>query len=122
MSDNNVTKATTVTGRKEVDKVDGVDNNSSDVEIIKIAETETEKSKSCSLVADHSDESVSIPDASMAEDEQESELDVSCVSNDELGKTLPGKASTPRQEDRGKKRSEKSKETKEVITKLFHLF
>ncbi|XP_046448455.1 chromatin assembly factor 1 subunit A-B-like [Daphnia pulex] len=32
---------------------------------------------------------VSIPNASMAGADQESELDVSCVSNDELGKTLP---------------------------------
>jgi len=50
----------------------------------------------------------------MADDEQDSDLDASHVSNDELGKsTLSDKASIQRQDDREKKRLEKLKE-KEV--------
>jgi hypothetical protein len=56
-------------------------------------------SKTFPLVADDYS-AVSIPDASMAGDDQESELDLSCVSNDELGNTLPDKASTPREQDK----------------------
>jgi hypothetical protein len=55
-------------------------------EIIKSAKTET--IKSYSLVPEYCDESFSIQDSLVAgDDQQESEL--SCVANDELGKTLP---------------------------------
>lgn len=72
-------------------------------------------SKTFPLVADdHS--AVSIPDASMAGDDQQSELDVGCVSNDELGNTLPDKASTPREKDKergvGKIKKHKEEEKK----------
>ncbi len=76
-------------------------------------------SKTFPLVADDYS-AVSIPDASMAGDDQESELDLSCVSNDELGNTLPDKASTPREQDKErvakktKKRKEEVKRKKDV--------
>lgn len=111
VSDKNLSKATTQTDLQTVDKVTVVDSHSPEVETNEIGET---SDKLCSLVADQSDDSISIVNASMADDEQDSDLDASHVSNDELGKsTLSDKASIQRQDDREKKRLEKLKE-KEV--------
>jgi hypothetical protein len=111
VSDKNLSKATTQTDLQTVDKVTVADSHSPEVETNEIGET---SDKLCSLVADQSDDSISIVNASMADDEQDSDLDASHVSNDELGKsTLSDKASIQRQDDREKKRLEKLKE-KEV--------
>ena len=111
VSDKNLSKATTQTDLETVDKVTVADSHSPEVETNEIGET---SDKLCSLVADQSDDSISIVNASMADDEQDSDLDASHVSNDELGKsTLSDKASIQRQDDREKKRLEKLKE-KEV--------
>jgi hypothetical protein len=113
-SHSNVSKTTTVIEHETVEKVSVVDSNSSVVQIIEIDET----SKSCSLPADQSDDSLTIiPNTSMAEDEQDSDLDASHVSNDELGKTtLSDKASTQRQDEREKKKLEKQKEKEVLVT------
>ena len=111
VSDKNLSKATTPTDLQTVDKVSVVDSHSPVVETNKIGES---SDKLCSLVGDQSDDSISIVNASMADDEQDSDLDVSHVSIDELGKTtLSDKASIQRQDEREKKRLEKLRE-KEV--------
>ena len=111
VDDNNESKATNVTDHKTAQKVSVVNKHNSVVEIIEIDKPPI----SCPINPDHSDESISIPNASIAEDEQDSELDASHLSNDELSKTtLPDKVSTQRQDERDKKKLEKLKE-KEVL-------
>ena len=75
-----------------------------------------DSSKSLSMIAD-SDESQSVHSVSVAEDEQGSEMNVSCASqssiNDQNKATPSTKKMTPKQSEREQKRLEKLKE-KEV--------
>ncbi len=106
----NKPKVTTDTNQKVVVKVSSVENDTNLKEVIEIDES----SKFHSLAED-SDQSNSIQDASLADEDQDSELDASCVSVDELNKTnSSAKLSTPKQSEREKKKLERLKE-KEVL-------
>lgn len=90
-----------------------VEKDSKPLEVVDVDDV----SKSNSLPPEDSDdESNSIQDISMAEDEQNSEVDTSCnISLDSANTTPSAKLSTPRQSEREKARLERLK-AKEVFT------
>lgn len=113
-------------GNKDKSKVAAEDNsktvvaNASDLSVGKDLKSVNvinmeDLSKSNSLPPEESDESNSIQEVSMVEDEQNSEVETSCNVSQESGNTTPSaKLSTPRQSEREKARLERLK-AKEVF-------
>ena len=118
VKETNKPKVPTENNQNAVVKVSSVENDTSLTEVIEIDDL----SKSHSLLED-SDQSSSIPDASIVEEEQDSELDASRVSLDEVNKTNSStKLSTPKQSEREKKRLERLKEKEVLIVNILCIF